>query len=200
MDTSHTTPGYTLIEMLVVIAIISIVFPVVMVTIVQLYKVHSDTLARSAALIEATKATKQIVRDVRAAMLSETGAPPIIDTATSSATFYADTDLDGTVERVRYFLDGTTLRIGVVEPTSTSSYPTNTETIEGFAEGIVNHDRGVDLFTYYDATSTVLAPGTRLADVRRVEVEVVAESSLGRQLWDVTVRSSASIRNLKDSY
>lgn len=197
---SRTERGYTLIEMLVVIAIIGITMPAVYIAIQALYRVHASTLARAVAVTETTKGVQEIVRDVRSAVYAENGALPIVALATSSLTIYADTDLDGLIERVRYFLDGTSVRKGIIEPTGTSSYPVAQESVTLLMTNIINTTASTSLFRYYTATGTeIVTPSASLA-VRRVDVACVARSTIGTVADAVTVASSASIRNLKDSY
>lgn len=192
--------GFTLMELLVSIAIIAIVLPVLMNSIVALYRANGDTIARTTALTQGTYGVRAVVRDVRSAVYSENGALPIVTAGTSTLTLYTDTDTDGRVERVRYFLNGTVLQKGVIEPTSTSSYPTGNEIIEDLSTGIVNIARVQPVFRYYTSTSTQLTGAFNTLMVRRVDVELVSQSSLANQEADVTLHSSASIRNLKDSY
>lgn len=192
--------GYTLIEMLVIVAIIAIVMPALMNVIVSLYSSRNDTFARAAALIEATHGVNAIVRDVRASVYSESGALPIVSFSSDSLTLYADTDFDGRVERVRYFLDGTVVRRGIIEPTSSATYPSADEIVDELAKGVVNADRGVALFHYYDADGNELTQPSEQLSIRRISAELVTVSSLARQQRDVSVRTSASIRNLKDTY
>jgi len=129
--------GYTLIEMLVVIAIIGIIMPAIYLAINALYETHAYTLTRSFALTEATKGVREVIRDVRSAVYAENGALPLVEIGTSTLTMYTDTDFDGRVERVRYFLNGTDVQKGIIEPTSTSSYPVSTEVVETMAQHIV---------------------------------------------------------------
>lgn len=186
--------------MLVAVAIIGIVVPVLFNSIITLYDTHARTLSRALALVEATKGVKEVVRDVRAAVYAENGTLPLVDIATSTITLYSDTDYDGTVERVRYFLSGTSVQKGIIEPTATSSYPTNTETVETIVSEVANVTNGVPLFRYYSATSTEITTSSRMLDVRRVEVQFVGFSQFRSEQSEVAIRSSASIRNLKDVY
>lgn len=192
--------GYTLIEMLVVIAIIGIIIPVLFNSINTLYSTHARTLSRAMALIEATDGVKEVVRDVRAAVYAENGALPLVEIATSTLTLYSDTDYDGTVERVRYFLNGNTVQKGIIEPTATSSYPENTETIDTIVSEVANVDNSVPLFRYYTATSSEVTSSGNILNVRRVEVQFIGSSRFRSEQSEVAIRSSASIRNLKNVY
>lgn len=192
--------GYTLLEMLVVIAIILLIIPVLYASIDALYDAHATSLATSFAEINAAKTVDAIVRDIRAAVSGEDGSLPIVSFGTSSIVFFCDTDMDGRVEYVRYYLSGTTLQKGIVEPTSTSSYPLGTETVSVLATQIVNGETGTPLFRYYSATSTEITAVAQILSIRRVESTVMARARFRLRARDVAVTSSASIRNLKDYY
>jgi prepilin-type N-terminal cleavage/methylation domain-containing protein len=196
----NSSRGYTLVELLVAIAIILIVVPVIYTTIQALYANHGRTLAKSFALVEATTAMEEVVRDIRATVYAENGALPLVTIGTSTLVIYADTDLDRRVERVHYYLDGDTLQKGVVEPTSTSSYPLDSEVVTELASGITNNTSGTSVFKYYSATSTEITLQTQILDVRRVEVTLEAEAQFRYNTGDAALRSSAAIRNLKDTY
>ena len=200
MTTHHHNRGYTMIEMLMVVAIIGIIVPVLYGSIVSLYRNQGKTIARALALSEATQGVQDIVRDVRAAVYGENGALPIVSIATSSLTLFADTDFDGRVERVRYVLNGTTMQKGVVEPTATSSYVLSTEVVETLASNITNGQTATPVFRYYSATSTEITSSASILNVRRVTVELVAEARFSGNVTQVTLRSAAAIRNLKDAY
>ncbi len=192
--------AYTLIEVLVVIAIILLILPVLYASIDALYDAHATSFATSLALTNATKATDAIIRDVRSSVYGEDGSLPIVSFGTSSVTFFTDTDMDGRVERVRYFLTDTTLSKGVIEPTSTSSYPLGTEVIAVLGENIMNGETATPLFRYYSATSTEITTTSNILSIRRIETTIQARSIFRLQTRDVSVTSSASIRNLKNTY
>jgi len=72
------TQGYTLIEMLVAIFIISIILPALFMSIANLYETHAQTISRAFTLVETTKGVKEVVRDVRSAVYSEEGSLPLV--------------------------------------------------------------------------------------------------------------------------
>jgi prepilin-type N-terminal cleavage/methylation domain-containing protein len=197
----YATRGMTLIEMLVVIAIMSIILPALYGTIVSLYKTHGATFARAVAVTEATNASRAIVRDIRASVYAEDGSLPLVSIATSSIIFFVDTDFDGRVERVRYTIQGTDIIKGVIEPTSTASYPIGSETTQTLAHDIVNNSTTtIPAFRFFSATSTEITATSSMLNIRRIEVELVSGNTTGTSTNWVRIQSSASIRNLKDSY
>jgi len=192
--------GMTLVELLVAIAITLLIVPVLYTSIDVLYRDHARTFARAIAMTHATEGLSEMVRDVRAAVYGEDGSLPLITIGTSTVAFYTDTDLDGDVERVRYSLTGTTLQKGVVEPTATSSYPLGTETVTNLITNVTNNTGSSTLFTYYTATSSPITTQARILDVRRVTISLEVEIPYSRATGSVLMRSSASIRNLKNTY
>jgi prepilin-type N-terminal cleavage/methylation domain-containing protein len=192
--------GYTLIEMLVVIAIISIVMPTLLTVIIALYREHHAVFSEALAVTKATDALGSMVRDIRSATYGADGSLPIAAIAPDSLAMFTDTDGDGSIEHVRYFLDGTTIKRGTIEPTATATYPPADETVETLATDIVNDSTGTPLFRFYSATSSEITTTSRMLDIRRIEVRVIAQVSFIHQATPVTLHSSASIRNLKEDY
>jgi prepilin-type N-terminal cleavage/methylation domain-containing protein len=197
---TYTMHGFTLLELLVAIAITLIIIPAMYASIDALYTSHASTIARALALTEASKGLETIVGDIRSASYADDGSLPLVAIATSSLTLYTDTDLDGRVERVRYFLSGDSLQKGVIEPTSTSSYPLGTETVSTLSSHIINAASSTPVFRYYSATSTEITTSAGTLDVRRVDVLLRAQSTFRHKVATVELESSASIRNLKDAY
>lgn len=192
--------GYTLIECLLVIAITLIIIPVLYASIQTLYDTHAQTLARSFALTNASKVSERLARDIRSSVHAEDGSLPLVAIATSSITLYTDTDMDGYVERVRYFLDQETLRVGIIEPTSTSSYPTGTEVVDTIVTDVINLETNTPVFRYFTATSSEVTTSTQLLTVRRVDVTIHTQKQFRGRTGDAVLTTSISIRNLKDRY
>ncbi len=193
-------PGYTLVEMLVVVAILLIIVPVLFASINSLYKTHSRTLSRAFALVGTTNSVKEITRGIRAASYAENGAVPIVSIATSSLIMYTDSDYDGKVERVRYYLDNTTIWKGTIEPTATSSYPENTEVITKLTDNIINNETNTAVFKYYTSTSTEITSTSNILNIRRVSVTLIGSYKFSNEKSEIKIKSSASIRNLKNIY
>ena len=192
--------GYTLLEMVIVISIIGIILPALFASITSIYTNHTGILSHALALTKTQRGLNEMVRDVRAAAYAEDGSLPIVSISTSSLTFYTDTDLDGRIEQVRYYIASTSLFRSIIEPTSTSSYPTSTTATKTLTTDVQNGILGVALFQYYSATGTPITNFSNTLDVRRVVIEVLAKTAYMRNASTVRLRSSASIRNLKNVY
>jgi hypothetical protein len=116
--------------------------------------------------------------------------------ATSSFVFYVNIDSDSLVERVHYYLSGTSLYEGVLKPTGDPASYTGTETVTDISDYIKNNSQSVDLFTYYDANGALITDLTKIADLRFVMLNLVADIDPTRAPTLITLRSSATLRNL----
>src|SRR3989344_3115608 len=109
--------GFTLIELIIFIGLSTGVLAVIalFVTNVGSLKNYFDESLLVDQEIQQTLAV--MIPEIRSAAQSNIGNYPIEAASQTSFTFYSDIDRDGIFERVRYYLDGTTLKKGVIEPT-----------------------------------------------------------------------------------
>ena len=108
--------GFTLIETVVAVALTALIFVVLAVLIQFFYRTNAFTLEQTQAVNSARTSLDHAMRDLREASYGADGAFPVLAAATSTVTFYADIDGNGVVEKVRYYLSGTTLYRGSTNP------------------------------------------------------------------------------------
>lgn len=195
--TQRRNRGYTLVEAVMMVGVFIALAVMVSTVVLYLYRVNAHSIAQAVSLSSATKGMESIVQDIRGAMYADDGAYPLATMASSSIIFYADIDSDGKAERVRYFLSGTDISRGVIEPTSASAYPTASEVVEVVTHDVQNFSKNMSLFRYYDANGSEITLSSGILDVRLVKTELVVNADPGRQMVDVSLRSSASLRNIK---
>lgn len=151
---------------------------------------------------EARKVLKPLIAEIRNARNSATGTYPIEAASDTSLTIYTNIDSDPQTERVRYFLDGTTLMKGVTQPSGDPlAYPLATEILAPVIHWIDNDT--TPLFTYYDRNySGTQAPMTSpmyIADIRLVKV-YARINPLGSLAPSETIMTTqTNIRSLKDN-
>lgn len=196
MNRSHIG-GYTLVEMIIVIGITLSVMLVVMNSVLTFYRLNTNTFEQTVQVDQARRGVEYLVRDVREAAYADDGAFPIIATGTTSVSFYSDTDRDASAERIRYFLDGTTLKKGVTNAVGSPPAYTDTEQISTVAEYIRNAQQNIPVFRFYNASSTEVAAGATTSAVRFITVDLVVNVDVNRLPGQFTLHSSAMIRNLK---
>lgn len=193
-----TKGGYTLIEMLVALAIFTLSAVMIVGTITFLYRSNSNSIEQAFALASARKGVDVMIRDIREAAYADDGSFPVVWMSTNQFTFYSDTDRDAAVERIRYFLSGTDLRRGVIEPTGNPpTYNVNNEVVSYVSDNIRNSEQGIPIFRFYDEGGTEISATTSVLDLKFVSVNLIVNINPLRLPEEFTLRSSATLRNLK---
>ncbi|MFC1730826.1 PilW family protein [candidate division KSB1 bacterium] len=191
--------GFSLIETVVVLAIFVIIMGAIVYSVKFFYKSNTHALEQSYAITSARKGVESMVRSAREAAYSDEGAYPVISMATSSFSFYSDIDSDIFIEKIRYFLDGTDLNRGVIDSSGDPlTYDDLNEEISTVSDDVRNIDESVVLFTYYDESGSEITNTASTTDVRYVVVDVVIDVNLLRLPDIFTLRSSATLRNVKE--
>ena len=194
--------GFTLIEMLMVIAINTILVVVITSSIAQIYKNNSYTFEQANEIEAARRSIGIWVRDAREMTQGADGAYPIELLQDNKMGFYSDIDRDSSVEYVEYSLSSTTLIKKTYNPVGnppvySTTTPDSTETLSTYVQ---NSLQSVPVFTYYSATGTVLAsPSAMLSDMRYVVMKVIVNIDPARSPGEFMLQASAAPRNLKDN-
>ena len=197
------TKGFSVIEALVGISILLVIGLVSLsfqTNILSLGKLFSGTLTAEG---EARAALKTLSAELRAATPGSDGAYALADTATSTITFYTNTDTDVLKERVRYFLQAKTLKRGVIKPSgSPPTYSSAQEVISTVVRDVANSSTTA-LFSYYDknydGTGSPLATPTTASLVRLVKITLQIDKNEVALPGIITATTQVSIRNLKDN-
>ena len=187
----------TFIEVLVWISVFLAAMWAITGSILAFYRANTYTLEQAEAVSEARRGIERMVKVIREVNYSSEGAYPIISMATSSFAFYADIDNDLLVERVRYFVQGTQLKQGVVDPSGDPPAYTAAETITTVAYFVRNIEQGVDTFEYYDTAGVKITNLNQILNVRFVRVDSVVNVSPSKLPNELTLRSSATLRNIR---
>jgi prepilin-type N-terminal cleavage/methylation domain-containing protein len=201
MKNSNNQKGFTLIELVITMGIVTMVGVLFM----RLSRDITDsTLRFSGSLITqaALDQTMQVILpEIRSASQANDGSYPILEAGTSSLQFYSDVTQDGLFDLVRYYLEGSTFKKGVVAPTgSPLAYVTSTEVIRDVVYDVIP---GAQLFTYYDKTatspdSTPLQQPVDVSKVRTIKITLVANQGTTSTPSITGVETQATIRNLRN--
>lgn len=190
--------GFTLLETLVVIAMLATVGIALSGAIQYFYQKNAFLLEQTVALDSARKGILDTVHSIRQASYGSDGAYPISSVGTSTITFYSDLDNDGIVERVRYYLSDKTLYRGVAEASgSPPSYSGQTETRNTVAAYVSNGET-TPLFTFFDANGIQLSTtSTNIAQIASVSIRLDVDLNPNRAPNIFTLIESATLRNLR---
>lgn len=195
--------GFTLVEALVVLSILSLIIIAISAFQQNVFSLNRFVQSTLQSQNEARKILRPFVGEVRSATQSSLGSFPIAEAATSTFTFYTNTDSDLLKERVRYYIEGNELKKGVLKPTGNPlSYVESNETITHVIHDVVQTNA---VFTYYDetydgtASSTPLTHPVSPSDVHLIKIEIVIDANPNSKPDPITVSTQVSIRNLKIS-
>lgn len=192
--------GFVLTELLVALAIIGMLIVLVgsfTSNIFSLQSYTADTLQQSD---ELRRLIKQFVREVRTAETSDGGEFMIAYAGTSTFTFYTDTDGNASREKVRYFIEGTTLKRAVTVSSGVPPiYSASNERVYEVAHMLASST----IFSYfpksYTGTEAALSAPATPTEVRLVKLRISVDPDPGRIPGPVVEETQVSIRNLKDN-
>jgi type II secretory pathway pseudopilin PulG len=187
----------TLIETVVWVAVTSSALMAIVTSVQYFYRTNNYAVEQAAAVSSAQRGIESMVKTVREAAYSSNGAYPVIAISTSSVAFYADIDSDPFIERLRFFLDGHSLKRGVIDPSGDPPTYGNPETISSVSDYVRNNEKGVTMFRYYDVNGTLMTNLSDISNVRFIEATVVVNINPYRLPNQFTLRSTAALRNLR---
>ena len=170
--------GFSLVEVLVAIFIVSLIMMAVGAFQADVFKLNSVIQSGLSSQNDARKIIRPMVDEVRSASESSVGSYPIATATETVFTFYSDIDNDSLKERVRYFLDGSDFKKGVLKPTgSPFVYDESNENITEVVHNVINSE----IFSYfdssYDGTSSYppLDHPVSSSVIRLVKIELVVD-------------------------
>ena len=188
--------GFTFIEVLVWISVFTLAMLAIVSTLLSFYQTNRYTLEQAEAVTSAQRALDQTVRTIREGAYSSQGAFPIHSIAANDFIFYADIDSDPLIERVHYYLSGSNLMRGILEPTGNPPDYTGTETASVIAQYVRNSTQGISTFRYYGEIGTEIINYANWTSVRFVSMNLAVNVNTAALPNQFTLSSSAAIRNL----
>ena len=188
--------GLTMLEVIVWVSVFTFVLGAIVISIIYFYRTNTYTLSQATAVSSGQRGLDNMMRVIREAAYASDGAYPIISMAEDQFSFYADVDSEPSIEKIRYFLQGTSLIEGIVEPSGDPPVYAGSETTSTIAEYIRNIAQATSTFTYYDKNGALMTDYSKIVDVRFVTVKFVIDFDTKNLPPELTLRSSAGMRNL----
>ena len=188
--------GLTMLEVIVWVSVFTFVLGAIVISIIYFYRTNTYTLSQATAVSSGQRGLDNMMRVIREAAYASDGAYPIISMAEDQFSFYADVDSEPSIEKIRYFLQGTSLIEGIVEPSGDPPVYAGSETTSTIAEYIRNIAQATSTFTYYDKNGALMTDSSKIVDVRFVTVKLVIDVDTKNLPPELTLRSSAGMRNL----
>ncbi len=190
------TRAFTLIETVVTIAIFAVVLFSVTSLIIYFYRMNSFVLEQTSAVENSSIGVTDAMKDLREASYGANGAYPVVSASDNSITFYVDMKDDGVVDRVRYWLSGTTLYRGITVPIGNPlSYVGQPEATTSIATDV--HNGSTPLFRYFNSSGIQMAPPINVTDIASVNTTVTVNINPNRAPNNFTLSVGATLRNLR---
>jgi prepilin-type N-terminal cleavage/methylation domain-containing protein len=196
--------AFTLVEVMIAVALFSTIVALVAGFAYFYFRNYSFSFSEHQAVSESQAALTQLIRDIRRSRPGDDGSWPIVQADDNAFTFYADVTGDNRTDRVRYFLNGTTLQRGVIQPTTSPiTYPVANEAIQTVISSI--QTGSTPIFRYYngawpsDTINNPLIASQRILNTRfvKVSMQLIPSGTGTGKSFELT--SGVAIRSLKDN-
>lgn len=199
---SQQNTGFTLIEIVIALALFS---GIVLATGFFLNYMSNVGIFFGEGLTaqqEVQEVFRAMITELRSMAPSNTGSYPIAEAATSSLLFYGDIDKDNLFERIRYFLDGTILKKGVIKPSGNPfTYNPANEEISFSVRNIIATSSAI--FSYYDknysGSEPAMTPPVNISDIRLIKVDIAINQGAQPRQIPMTFSIQVAPRNLKSN-
>lgn len=195
MQSSHR--GITLIETMVWLAVLISAMSALSASLISFYHANSFAIKDANAIASAQRAMETAVRVIRTASYSNIGAYPVVSIAPNQLSFYANvTKGDPYIQQVRFFTQGNSFKEGIIEPAGDPPAYTGAEIVSNLSDYVQNLTVGTSTFLYYDQNGSPITDYTKFQNVRFVTLNLVVDVSTSSLPTELTLTSSAALRNL----
>lgn len=196
--------GFSLVEIIVVVALFTIVMLGIFNGVTSFYHFNAYTMAQAYQVNFARQGTEQMVRDLREMTYADNGAFPLVIMEKNKVGFYSDIDRDNSVEYIEYSFSTTTTSLTkkIFNATGTPAVYRATSTPDTsvvLSEYVQNGIQNIPVFMYYDMNGALAATATPVTNIRYVTVTVIVNIDPVRDPGQFMLTSSAALRNLKNT-
>jgi len=187
----------TLIEAMVWIVVFISAMLALTSALISFYHINSFAIKDANAIASAQHSMDIAVRALRTASYSDVGAYPVISIAPNQVSFFSSVYKgDPHIQQVRFFTTGNSFEEGVIEPAGDPPAYTGTEIVSDLSDYVQNLSVGTSTFSYYDQNGTLISDYSQFQKVRFVTVNLVVDASTSSLPTQLTLTSSAALRNL----
>jgi len=188
--------GFTFVETLVVMALFTGIMTLVLYFSLDLGQFALQFRQDLQTKQDLQLAVNTMVSELRSIAPAANGGYPLEAVNATSVTFFVDADKNGTVDRVRYFLSTSTLKRGLVRPTSTpATYQTSTEQVSILLNNVL-----AGSFWFFDSAYTGSQASMTLPilieNVRAVRFAVTVDEATSTRPVPLTSSFTVTFRNL----
>lgn len=189
----NTKKGFTLIEMIVVIGLISLMTLLIASMLSQ--SVKNYRIKRQSVDLEEKSA--HVLREFEQ---TTRAATKILTANTSELSFYRFANLtDVSPVKVRYFMSGTQFEIGVTQPFGTPpnvAYPSANEAVTLIIPNVTN---GSSLFEYFDGNNVKIINLSDLSIIKMIGLTISLDMNTAKTPVPVVSSTKVNLRNMKNN-
>lgn len=197
--------GFSLIELLVVGAITALLASAAFAITNTAFKGQRFALEQDQAVSEAREILFKMIAELREMRAGDDGSYPLVTVGSSELIFFSDVDRDNSIERVRYWLNGTSLHKEITEATGRplryGAIPTQNITLS------TNIQNGAaPLWQYFntdyptDVANNPLRDPIAIPQVTLLRVTLVVNVDPRRPPDNFTLSSLVHLRNTKKNF
>lgn len=191
--------GFTLVEILFAISIFVLIVGVLALFSKNMFTYNSFISGELESINMGRVALKTMTAEIRTASSGNNGSYAVNLASPTSFTFYSDVYDNGLKEKVRYFLEGTNLKRGIVVPTGSPLSYTGSEVFTTLVSNVTNSS----IFNYYDknydGTTAALSSPVDISAVRLVKITITIDADPNKAPGPTTISTQVSMRNIKDN-
>ncbi len=192
--------GFTLMEIVVVIGITGIVMAMISTLLTDSFRMQRVAVEKASVGEECQRALSGVEKDMISMIEGENGAFPLALAESNQIIFYSDTDLDGTVEKIKISKNSKIITKEIFEPVN-EIYPesaTNTVNISSH----FSQEVGDNIFAYYGSdfsgTQNPISDPISESDVRVAKISMICALEENVESNSKIVFSTlVKLRNLK---
>ena len=192
--------GFTFTEVIIIVTLSTLMALAIATAIVNFYDYNSYTIAQTNEVSEARQGVQLMIRDLREMTFADNGQFPLVETGSTSVSFFSDIDRDDSVELVTYELQETTLFKNVYNAVGTTYPTTSPDQTTIISTYVQNGLEGDAIFRYYDLNGAEATSTTAIADLRYITVDLTVNVDPIRNPGEYVLRSSAALRNIIETY
>jgi Tfp pilus assembly protein PilW len=195
--------GLMMVELLVALAIFSVVIIAVGALGSNVFIFNSTTSGSYQATQNSQAILRTILKEIREASPGANGAYPLINTGSTTLSFFSDVDNDGVTEQITYTLIGTTFYRAVIKATgSPPVYLIQNQSTTSLITNVINGN-ALPSFQYFDTnytgTSSPLIAPVSPSKVKLIQINQQIDIDPNRSPLPIIFTVQANIRNLKSN-
>lgn len=184
--------GFTLLEVLIAMTIITMIS-------VLIGKVTIDGFTRYQYLQYQANGSADLSNILNRVAKVIRGTTSIDTASTNTLTLYGYfVPQDVTVDKIRYFVTGTALQVGVIKPVGAApnyTYPSANEVVTTITTNLTTSPNPI--FTYYDDAGNQLANGFGIAQIKQIGIYLSYNPSPHYLHINISTGTRVTLRNMK---